>query len=109
MLEEILKIIIGIVICVLGIINIKGNIALLHKYHIKRVSKENVKIFGKLVGIGTIIIGLTIIIAGIFLIITNTTNNLIYETSSNIILWIGFISGFCFIFYAMFKYNKGIF
>ncbi len=100
--EFIIQIIIGLVLIIIGICNMKGNISLLHSYHRKRVKKEDVIPFGKKVGIGSIIIGITIILAGLFTIFN-------YTNISNVILVIGFVTGFIIIFYAMFKYNKGIF
>ena len=102
MLEFIIQIIIGLVLIIIGIFNMKGNISLLHSYHRKRVKKEDIIPFGKKVGIGSIIIGITIILAGVFTILN-------YTNISNVILVIGLITGFIIIFYAMFKYNKGIF
>ena len=75
--EFIIQIIIGLIIIIIGLLNMKGNISLLHSYHRKRVKKEDIIPFGKKVGIGSIIIGITM--------------------------------GITVIFYAMFKYNKGIF
>lgn len=100
--EFIIQIIIGLVLIIIGIFNMKGNISLLHSYHRKRVKKEYIIPFGKKVGIGSIIIWITIIIAGLFAILN-------YTNISNAILVIGLVVGFIFIFYAMFKYNKGIF
>ena len=100
--EFIIEIIIGLVLIITGIFNMKGNISLLHSYHRKRVKKEDIIPFGKKVGIGSIIIGIAIIIAGVFTILN-------YTNISNAILVIGLVSGFIFIFYAMFKYNNGIF
>jgi len=100
--EFIIEIIIGLVLIIIGIFNMKGNLSLLHSYHIKRVKKEDKILFGKKVGIGSIIIGITIILAGIFTILN-------YTNIANIILAIGLITGFILIFYALFKYNKGIF
>ena len=100
--EFIIQIIIGLIIIIIGILNMKGNISLLHSYHRKRVKKEDIIPFGKKVGIGSIIIGITIILAGIFTILN-------YTNISNIILGIGLVIGFIIIFYAIFKYNKGIF
>ena len=100
--EFIIQIIIGLVIIIIGIFNMKGNISLLHSYHRKRVKKEDIIPFGKKVGIGSIIIGITIILAGVFTILN-------YTNISNVILVIGLVTGFIIIFYAMFKYNKGIF
>ena len=100
--EFMIQIIIGLVLIIIGIFNMKGNISMLHSYHRKRVKKEDVIPFGKKVGIGSIIIGITIILAGIFTILN-------YTNISNVILVIGLVTGLIIIFYAMFKYNKGIF
>ncbi|MBR2137998.1 MAG: hypothetical protein IJ966_01660 [Bacilli bacterium] len=100
--EFIIQIIIGLVIIIIGIFNMKGNISLLHSYHRKRVKKEDIIPFGKKLGIGSVIIGITIILTGVF-------TNLNYTNISNVILVIGLVTGFIIIFYAMFKYNKGIF
>ena len=100
--EFIIQIIIGLVLIIIGIFNMKGNISLLHSYHRKRVKKEDVIPFGKKVGIGSIIIGTTIILAGLFTILNHTN-------MSKIILAVGLVIGCILILYAMFKYNKGIF
>ena len=102
MKEFIMQIIIGLILIIIGIFNMKGNISLLHSYHKKRVKKEDVIPFGKKVGTGSIIIGITIIITGVFTILN-------YTNISNAVLVIGFAAGLILIFYAMFKYNKGIF
>jgi len=102
MIELVIQVIIGLILIIIGIFNMKGNISLLHSYHRKRVKKEDIIPFGKKVGIGSIIIGNTIIIASIL-------TNLNYITIGNVLLAIGFILGLIFIFYAILKYNKGIF
>ena len=58
-------VILGVIISIIGIINMTGNISTLHWYHRKRVSKEDCKPMGKLVGLGTLIIGIAMIIFGI--------------------------------------------
>ena len=75
---------------------------MLHSYHRKRIKEEDIKPFGKKVGIGTIIIGITIILAGLFAFLS-------YANISKVVLIIGLITGCIIIFYALFKYNKGIF
>ncbi len=102
MKEFIVQIIVGLIVIILGSFNMKGNISLLHSYHRKRVREEDKIPYGKKVGLGSIIIGITIIIAGLFTFFN-------YANISNIILIIGLAIGFVLIFYAMFKYNKGIF
>ena len=102
MIELIIQITIGLIFIIIGIFNMKGNISLLHSYHRKRVKKEDILPFGKKVGTGIILIGSTIIVAGIFELLLKDS----FQCITNMILIIGFISGFIFIFYAMFKYNK---
>ena len=53
--EFMIQIIIGLVLIIIGILNMKGKISLLHSYHRKRVKKEYIIPFGKNVGIGSII------------------------------------------------------
>ena len=101
MTETIMQAVAGIVIIIIGILNIKGNVSMLHSYHRKRVKEEDILPFGRKIGIGAIIIGCTIIGAGVA--------ELYFENIRNIILIAGFIPGFIFIIYAMLKYNKGIF
>lgn len=104
MIEFIIQMIIGLGLIIIGIFNTKGNISLLHSYHRKRVKKEDELPFGKKIGLGIIIIGCSMIISVILLFI-----NEIYLLISNIILAGGYIIGLIIIFYALFKYNKGIF
>lgn len=99
----------GIICIVIGIFNSKGNISTLHSYHRKRVSEEDRIPFGKKVGLGTIIIGISLIIFGVFTFLADTLNNNVFIIIGSIILVIGFIIGLGLSFYAMIKYNKGIF
>lgn len=108
-MEEIFAIIVGLVIIVLGILNIKGNISLLHSYHRKRVKEEDKLPFGKLVGLGTIIIGCAIIFMGGFSFLATAIQQGVFEIIGTIILIVGLVLGFAIILYALFKYNKGIF
>lgn len=102
-------IIFGIIFIVIGILNMKGNISSLHSYHRKRVKEEDRIPFGRKVGIGTIIIGVSLIIFSVLLFVASSSANDIYEHIGNIVLIIGFIVGIGFSFYGMIKYNKGIF
>lgn len=102
-------IIFGIIFIVIGILNMKGNISSLHSYHRKRVKEEDRILFGRKVGVGTIIIGISLIIFGTLMYAAELLTNAMYEHIANIILIIGLIVGIGFNFYAMFKYNKGIF
>ncbi len=108
-MDTIVQIILGVVLIVIGIVNFKGNVSILHSYHTKRVKEEDKIPFGRKIGVGTIIIGVTIIVSGILTYLSKTTLNTLYLTISNIVMGVGLAVGFIFIFYAMIKYNKGVF
>ena len=108
-MEGIVSVIIGIVLIFIGILNRKGNISLLHSYHRKRVSEADILPFGKMIGLGTIIIGAGLIIGGGLSLVALYLGQEIYTYISYAVLGVGFVSGMGIIFYAMFKYNKGIF
>ena len=100
---------VGVICIVLGISNMRGNISSLHSYHRHRVSEEDRIPFGKLVGLGTIIIGIGIIIFSVLSAVTLYTENNIFTLIGTAILIIGIIVGLVISFKAMIKYNKGIF
>lgn len=99
----------GILISILGIINMTGNISSLHWYHRQRVTEENRKPFGKLVGLGTLIIGLSMIVFGILFLIFEQTQLQAFVVIGVIELIVSIIVGMIVSFYAMKKYNGGIF
>ena len=107
--EFIITTLLGIVCIVLGVLNMKGNISTVHWYHRKRVSEENRLPFGRLVGLGTIIIGVAFIIFAVFALVATLTSNNLFYTIGGIELIVGVVIGIVISFYAMFKYNKGIF
>ena len=99
----------SLIIIALGIINMMGNISTLHSYHRSRVSPEDVRPFGKLVGIGTVIIGACCILLGAANLISEKTGNGVYSIVGTVIMIIGVVIGMGITFYAMKKYNGGIF
>ena len=99
----------GILVSILGIINMTGNISSLHWYHRQRVTEENRKPFGKLVGLGTLIIGLSLIVFGILSLIFEQTQLQAFVVIGVIELIVSIIVGMIVSFYAMKKYNGGIF
>ena len=100
---------VGVVCIVLGISNMKGNISSLHSYHRSRVSEEDRIPFGRMVGLGTIIIGAAIIIFSGLSAVTLYTDNEMFTLIGTGILIAGIIVGLAISFKAMIKYNKGIF
>ncbi len=105
----IVTILIGVVCVILGISNYKGNIESLHSYHRKRVSEEDRIPFGRMVGGGTIIIGCGIILCGSLSAVTVFTENKAFMAVGTGIMAVSLVIGLCMSFYAMIKYNKGIF
>lgn len=108
MWEDIGGIAIGIVIIIIGVMNMRGNISTLHHYHRKRVSEENRLPFGRLVGLGTIIVGLALVVFGAFSLITYFSGIQIFRIVGAILVGVGLIVGIVISFYAMKKYNGGI-
>lgn len=92
----------GVLIVCLGIMNFKGNISSIHWYNRRKVAKENEKQYGKYMGIGTIIVGSSLILNSILQMIFGL--EIFY-----CIIVIGVVVGLSFILYSQIKYNKGIF
>ncbi len=100
---------IGIACIAFGIMNMKGNLSTLHRYHRDRVSEEDRIPFGKKVGLGTVIIGAAFIVNGALELCAAVTENGVFHTVGTVILFAGLVSGGILAFWAMIKYNKGIF
>ena len=109
MAGNIVAFLVGALCIVLGISNMRGNISTLHSYHRNRVSEEDRIPFGKQVGLGTIIIGIGIIIFSVLSAVTLYTENNIFTLIGTAVLIVGIIVGLIISFKAMIKYNKGIF
>lgn len=101
--------ILGVSLIALGVMNMKGNISSLHWYHRQRVTEEDRKPFGKLVGLGTLMIGVAMILFGILFWIYEITTQVPYVIIGTVFLGVGIVVGLGLSFYAMIKYNKGIF
>lgn len=100
-MDNLMLLIIGIVISVIGIVNIKGNISTVHSYNRRKVSEEDVPKYGKAVGTGSLIIGVSLIIAYFTTFWSMAIMGFIVIT--------GIVIGLSFILYAQIKYNHGIF
>ena len=108
-MDSIVSVIIGVVCIVIGISNRKGNISLLHSYHTARVSEEDRLPFGKLVGLGMIIIGIGLILMGALSFIATSLQENIYFVAGTTVLVVSLAVGLGIAFYAIKKYNKRIF
>ena len=109
MTESIITTGLGILVSILGIINMTGNISSIHKYHRSRVTEENRKPFGKLVGMGTLLIGLALILFAVLQIVAERTQLDILVLIGTALLIACVVVGIAISFYAMKKYNGGIF
>lgn len=105
----IVPIVLGIFISILGTFNMRGNISTIHWYHRQRVTEQNKIPFGKTVGLGTIIIGVSITIFGILSLASELLKMDIFTIIGSVIVVVGIVAGFVLSLYAMIKYNKGIF
>jgi len=92
----------GLVFVLLGIFNMCGNIGSIHWYNRRKVTKENQKAYCLVMGLGTLIIGVTLIAATIVQVLVGV------EQGAFVILG-GVVVGFALMLFAQFKYNKGLF
>ncbi|MGN1002727.1 MAG: hypothetical protein ACI4PC_08135 [Oscillospiraceae bacterium] len=100
-MENLLLLVLGLFISALGILNIRGNISSIHSYNRRKVREEDIPKYGRAVGTGTLVMGLSLV-AAFFAAFRN-------ETVMACILLPGFAVGIGFILYGQFKYNKGLF
>ena len=91
----------GGIISVMGVVNIKGNISTIHAYNRRNVKEEDIPKYGKAVGTGTLIMGISLVLGFIASLWSE-------EMIADIVL-IGVLVGLGFILYGQFKYNGGIF
>lgn len=100
--EYLLMVALGIMIIVLGAFNLKGNIATIHWYNRRKVTKENQLPYCRLVGWGTLIIGAGMVLSAVVSAAMGEDAGA-YITLFSVVIGIGLILT------AQFKYNKGLF
>ena len=100
-MDNVLLLILGVFLSVLGVVNIKGNISTIHSYNRRKVKEEDILKYGKAVGTGTVIIGASLALA--YLV---TFWN---EAAIDYIVLPAMAIGLAFILYGQIKYNHGIF
>lgn len=100
---------VGAVLVILGISNMKGNINSIHWYHRQRVTEENKAVFGKLMGIGTIVCGISIFLFGLLSALAELTEQSIFMTAGSYVTIAGLAVGIGIFIYTTIKYNKRIF
>ena len=109
MKELLLGIIVGVLICIVGVTNLKGNLSMLKRHHRHRVAEEDKPAMGKIVGTGTLIMGCSIILFGIFSFLSQKLQISVFNIVATSIIIVGFVVGIALIFYGIIKYNKGLF
>ena len=105
----ILALVLGVVCIVIGVFNWFGHLGTLKRKHKKRVAEEDLPIFAKWIGAGTIIIGIALTLYGVFQALFYHTANAVYDQVGTGIFIVGLVIGGGMGAYAMLKYNKGIF
>ncbi len=101
-MENIFILIFGLFVSVIGIINMMGNISTVHSYNRRRVREEDVPKYGMSMGIGTLVIGVSVVIDFVLMTL-NFAVIVPFITVPSVVVGLGFIL------YAQFKYNGGIF
>lgn len=92
----------GILLAAVSVPNLMGHPWTIRRYNRRRVSKENIPAYGRTVGVGTLVMGVAIIITAVC--------QMIFDVEALFFLIVaGFIIGLAIIFYAQFKYNGGLF
>ena len=100
-MENFVILFIGVIVIVLGVVIAFGHIEIIHSYNRARITEETRKPYGKLVGIGSVVLGGGITSDGFI--------SLFVEDFPPITVIIGSIVGVAIILYGQFKYNKGVF
>lgn len=100
-MNDLMMLVFGLFISVIGIINISGNISTIHSYNRRKVKEEDIPAYGKSVGTGTLIIGVCFV-AAYFISFRN-------KAIMAFIIILGIVVGLAFMLYGQMKYNKGIF
>lgn len=100
-MDHLLLLILGIFLSTLGTVNIKGNISTIHSYNRRKVKEEDVPKYGKAVGTGTLVIGVSLMLS--YLVTFWNTDAIDYIVLPALVI------GLAFILYGQIKYNHGIF
>ena len=102
MVKWIAFLLLGVLLSILGITNIRGNISSIHWYNRRKVAACDVPKYGKCMGAGTLMFGGSLIVSALL--------EAVFQTAvwDNIVL-LGCAAGLAVMLYGQFRYNKGIF
>ena len=101
-MKSIVELVLGLFTIAIGLANIKGNISTIHWYNRRRVTEEDTPKYGRVVGAGIVIMGMSLVISFFVMIFWS-------EYIADIIVLVMGIGGFLVALYGQFKYNRGIF
>ena len=103
MFDLLLNVLLGSIICILGLlIWLKQKITLIHKYHYKNVKEKDKKAYTRLMGIAMFLMGLGCVLNGVINFYTRSQSGRLFFS-------LGFLAGMVLVFYAQFKYNQDLF
>lgn len=100
-MNNITLLVFGLFLSLIGILNITGDISTVHSYNRRKVRKEDVPKYGRAMGTGTLIIGVSLVAAFVVAIWN--------EAVIMFIIIPAVLVGISFMLYAQFRYNRGIF
>ncbi len=95
-------IILGLFLVIVGCVNISGNISTIHSYQRRNIKEEDVPAYGRWTGAGTLIIGVALLTQAVFVPMGQ-------DEFGTWVMMGALIAGLSMMFYAQFKYNKGLF
>lgn len=93
--------VLGVFISVIGAVNIGGNISTIHSYNRRKVKEEDIPKYGRAVGTGTLVIGISLVLS--------YAATYWDEAAMPYIIIPAVVVGLAFILYGQIKYNHGIF
>lgn len=102
-------IVLGAMLSLLGILNMTGNIRSVHLNQRINIIPEDIDMFSKLIGIGTLTVGISCILFGILEILHDLFYYKIFIIVGIIIISLGSIIGCGICIYSILKYNFGFF
>ena len=105
----VITLILSIIFAIIGILNLNGNISMLHSYHRKRVTPEDVKPLGKRVGIGMLICAGSCFANALFSLLYEFIRQDAFVWIGTALLVAGLAVGIFIQLKAIIKYNKGLF
>ena len=101
-MEQLGFLLVGVILILLGRTNMKGDISTIHWYNRTRVREKDVPKYGRLMGLGCVVMGAALLIAGVLQFAAPA------ELVAGVIL-IGVAAGLSLMLYAQFRYNRGLF